>query len=168
MNIGLLVMIIWVVLSFLGSSKKQKRGRKKGGTPPLRKPSGISQLLRDLGKQFEESARGEKPTPMEMPAFSMEDVEDMPLSKPSPVQTVPVQPKSMASDRKTPGKSPSHHTDINLTRDAHYYEEPSETVASGLIYDLQSAGSLQKAILFKEILGSPRALRPYHPSITRD
>ncbi len=167
-NIGLLVMIVWVVLSWLGSSKKRKGILKGGGAAPPRKPSGISQLLRDLGKQFEESAKGEKSASQEMPFLSTEDIDDTPPVKQSPGRPVKVRVQPTHSTQEHTGGDSTNHANIDFTMDTNFARKPTKTIASELYKNLRGARHLQRVVLFKEILGSPRALRPYHPLVTRD
>lgn len=168
-NIGLLVMIVWVVLSWLGGSKKRKRVHKEGGAAPPRRPSGISQLLRDLGKQFEESAKKEGSSQQEIPFFSTENIDAIPsVKQTSGGQTIKASLPPTHSVQKHTGADSTHHTDTDFTVDSDYAPKPTETRASKLYIELHGARHLQKAVLFKEILGSPRALRPYHPLAMRD
>ncbi len=160
MNIGLMIMIIWVVLSWLGGSKKKKRAAKGAGITAARKPSGLAQMFRDLGKQFEASGEKNWDNPfaqVEDPGKMKQDVVS-PVTRIHPVSSV----ENSLYEEPTP-KPQTQHVDIDDNVDVNYSEETGDSVADGLHMALQTGKQLRRVILLKEILGTPRAMRPYRP-----
>lgn len=137
---GIVIFIIFIVFSVLrslGESQQKQQGRGRGpASPPVRRPV--------------RTGRPVTPRPFGLPQ-EYEDLvleaEPVPEEEQEPVRKKPTLRKSVIKDRPV------------LSDDVHYAIKTREGVAS-LQFDEQA---LVQGFIFSEVLGAPRAKKPWHP-----
>jgi len=162
-NIGILIGLLYLVITVISSSKKKKlKNKAKGGEQVSPPKSGLSDLFGELSKQFEnvktELAGAQDKVKSEL-GIKSEIEPEQPVIRVSPEfkEAVEKQYQQPTVSHRNLKEEPAEEPGFDFG----YRERNTQPAAVTLVTGLGSMDELRKAIVLKEVLDKPLALRPF-------